>query len=292
MNERLLKILEGKTEFYPCVIEERFPRVFNKILDSCETKLLEACLLDLMIDNRGGARQGFPPEAATEIIRLSNYLRSSHAQRSSPNVWDNIPEYKRLEIERLGYGFTPQGFLNAIDSDSMDAVHVFLSCGIDLEVKDERGWTPLMIATANGNEKLTLLLIHCGARLMARDINGFTPLHWAAFNGMSGVVELLISREVDVNSQSRFGWTPLMQACTRGHLSVCSILVASGANINLSNSEGSTALHIAASKGFHEIVQLLLTKGADRNAKSNNGNTPLTLASKSGYKRSIELLTY
>jgi len=280
MNERLLKILDGKTEFYPCVIEERFPRVFNKILDSCETKHLEACLLDLMVDNSGGTRQGFPPEAATEIIRLGNYLHSLKAQRNNPSVWDNIPEYKRLEIERLGYGFTPQGFFKAIDNDGKDAVHVFLSCGIDLEVKDERGWTPLMIAAANGNEELTLLLIHCGARLMVRDINGFTPLHWAAFSGMSNVVELLISKGVDVNSQSQFGWTPLMQACTRGHLSVCSALIASGANVNLSNSEGSTALHIAASKGFHEIVQLLLTKDADRNAKSNNGNTPLTLSSK------------
>ena len=282
MNELLLKILDGKAELYPHVIEKQFPRVFNKILDSCETKHLEACLLDLMVDNSGGTRQGFPPEAAAEIIRLGNYLHSLQAQAQGNNtsVWDGISEYKRLEIERLGYGFTPQGFLKAIDNDSKDAVHVFLSCGIDLEVKDERGWTPLMIAAANGNEKLTLLLILSGARLMARDINGFTPLHWAAFSGMSDVVELLISKEVDVNSQSKFGWTSLMQACTRGHLSVCSVLVASGANVNLSNSVSSTALHIAASKGFHEIVQLLLTKGADSNAKPNNGNMPLTLSSK------------
>jgi hypothetical protein len=263
MNERLLNALNGKAELYPCVIEERYPRVFTKIIEACDTKHFEACLLDLMVDNSGGARQGFPPEAATEIVRMSNYLHALQARSNKASAWDNIPEFKRIEVERLGYSFTPQGFLKAIDNNGMEAVHVFLSYGIDLEVKDERGWTPLMISTANGNEELSLLLIRRGARLMARDINGFTPLHWAAYSGMTIVVELLILKEADINAQSQFGWTPLMQACTRGQLAVCAALVASGANVNLANSEGLTALQIAKNKGHNAIVELLLTQRAE-----------------------------
>ena len=60
MNERLLKILEGHTEIYPYILEEKFSRVFNKIMELCETKLIEAYLLDLMVDSSGGTRQGFP----------------------------------------------------------------------------------------------------------------------------------------------------------------------------------------------------------------------------------------
>lgn len=278
MNEQLLKILNGKTEFYPSVLEEKFPRVFSKILESIKTNHLEACLLDLMVDNSGGTRQGFPPEAAAEIIRLGNYLNSLQAKKDNSNAWNSIPELKRHEIARLGFGFTPQDFLKAIDNDSKDAVHVFISCGIDLEVKDERGWTALMIAVANGNEELTNLLIRCGARLIARDINGFTPLHWAAFNGMAKVVELLISKEADVNSQSKFGWTPLMQACTRGHLGICAILLASGAKVDLANSDGASALKIAESKGFQEIAELLLSKGAESKTTANGGDASLKLA--------------
>lgn len=277
MNERLLKILDGNTELYPYILEERFARVFNKILELCETKLIEAYLLDLMVDNSGGTRQGFPPEAAIEIVRLGKYFGSLEARRNRLNVWNNIPELKRIETERLGYPFTPQGFLKAIEAENDEAIHVFLSSGIDLEVKDERGWTPLIIAAANGQEKLTQLLIHSGARLTAKDINGFTPLHWAAFKGMANIVELLLSKEVDVDSQSKFKWTPLMQACTRGHLSVCAILLASGANIELVNSEGLTALQIATSKGFQDIVQLLSSKNAVRAAKDNNASTSLRL---------------
>jgi hypothetical protein len=280
MNERLLKVLGGNTEYYPYILEERFSRVFNKILELCETKLIEAYLLDLMVDNSGGTRQGFPPEAATEIVRLGKYFSTLEARKFKQNVWNNIPELKRIETERLGYNFTPQGFLKAVENDHAEAIHVFLSAGIDLEVKDERGWTPLMIAAANGQEKLTQLLIHSGARLTARDVNGFTPLHWAAFKGMSTIVELLLSKEVDIDSQSKFKWTPLMQACTKGHMEVCSILVSAGANVDLANSDGLTALQMATSKGFHGIVELLTAHGAGRNVKVNEGNASLKLSDK------------
>ena len=259
MNERLLKVLEGTIEFYPHVIEERFPRVFNKILELCETKFIEAYLLDLMVDKSGAVRQGFPPEAANEIVILSKYFGSLEARRNKLDVWNNVPELKRLETERLGYSFTPEGFLKAVENDNSEAVHVFLSSGINLEVKDERGWTPLMIAAANGQEKLTQLLINHGARLTARDVNGFTPLHWAAYQGMSNIVKLLLSKEVDIDSQSKYKWTPLMQACTRGHLAVCSILVGAGAKLELTNSDGLSALQIATSKGFNGIVELLVS---------------------------------
>lgn len=276
MNERLLKTLDGNAELYPRFLEERFSRVFNKIVELCESKLIEAYLLDLMVDKRGGTRQGFPTEAATEIVRLGRYFSTLEARKNEQDVWQNIPELKRLETQRLGYVFTPQGFLKAVENDNHEAVRVFLSSGVDLEVNDERGWTPLLIATANGKGSLAQLLIHSGARINARDINGFTALHWAALQGMSNIVVLLISKEVDVNSQSKFKWTPLMQACTRGHLSVCSLLIAAGANWELANSDGATALQIASSKGFHEIVQLIVAESENRNAKNNAGTLTLS----------------
>lgn len=265
MNERLLKVLDGNIEFYPHIIEERFPRVFNKTLELCETKLIEAYLLDLMVDNSGGTRQGFPPEAASEIVRLGKYFSSMDSRRQKQDPWNNISELKRSEAERLGFTFSPQGFLKAVETENFEVVHVFLSAGIDLEIKDERGWTPLIIAAANGKEKLTQLLIHSGARLTARDVNGFTPLHWAAFKGMSAIVELLLSKEVDIDSQSKFKWTPLMQACTKGHMEVCSMLVSAGARLDLANSDGLTSLQMATSKGYQSVVELLTAHGAGRN---------------------------
>ena len=280
MNDKLLKVLDGKTEIYPTTIEARFPRVFIKIVELCDTKLIEAYLLDLMVDNRGGSRQGFPPEAATEILRLEKYFSTLDARRARQDPWNNIPEMKRLEIEKLGFSHTPQGFLKAVENENLDAIYVFLSCGVDLEVKDERGWTPLMIAAANGKEKLTQMLIHNRARVMAKDVNGFTPLHWAAFKGMTNTVELLLSKDVDIDAQSKFKWTPLMQACTKGSLPVATLLVESGAKTELTNSEGMTALQIASNKGFHEIAQLLASNTIYRKSPDAGGTSTINLADK------------
>lgn len=290
MDQRLFKLLGNNDAIYPHLIEEKFPRVFAKILELIETSHIDAYLGDLMVDKFSGDRAGFPPEAASEIIRLSNHLTTMHEQGKEVNAWDEVPEYKRHEIESLGYDFTPNGLLKSVEDGNQDAVQVFLSCGVDLEVRDERNWTPLMISSFNGNEEFALLLIKCGAKITAHDKNGYTPLHWAAFNGFANVVKALLEKEADPNVLSDFGWTALMQAATRGHLLACAYLIAQGADVNSATLDGWTALHKAANNGHTQIVKLLLDKGANRYAQYQDGNTPIDLAAKAGHNEIVDLL--
>lgn len=290
MNERLLKLLGNRNDIYPHVLEQRFPRVFGKLLELWETEHIEPYLQDLMVDKRGGAREGFPPEAAHEIFNLSNYVSSLHEQGKETSVWDSVPQYKREEVERLGYDFTPQGLLKSVEDGNEEVVHTFLSCGVDLEVRDERDWTPLMISSFNGKEDFAMLLVKCGARVMARDKAGYAPLHWAAYSGYVNVIKLLLEKGAEVNATSDFGWTALMQAATRGHLLACAHLIAAGANIDASSNDGWTALHKASNNGHTEIVKLLLSKGANRYVQYQDGSTPLDLATKAGHAEIVALL--
>ncbi len=290
MDHRLLKLLGGNEAIYPRLLEDKFPRVFSKLVELWETPHIDAYLQDLLMDKRGGDRAGFPPEAAKEIFRLSNFLHELQEQGKAVSAWDEVPQYKREEMAQYGYDFTPQGLLKSVEDGNQDAVQVFLSCGVDLEVRDERNWTPLMISSFNGNEAFALLLIKCGAKISANDMNGYTPLHWAAFNGYANVVKMLLEKGADPNTQSQFGWTALMQAATRGHLFACAYLIAQGADVNLASFDGWTALHKAANNGYTQIVKLLLDKGANRYAKYQDGSTPLDLASKSGHRDIIALL--
>ncbi|GAB4115399.1 MAG: hypothetical protein Fur0026_01220 [Sideroxydans sp.] len=290
MDQRLLKLLGSDDSIYPHLLETRFPRVFGKILELIETPHIQAYLDDLMVDKRGGDRAGFPPDAAAEIIRLGNYLHAMNKQGKVVSAWDEVPIYKREEVERCGYDFTPQGLLKSVEEGNQDVVQVFLSCGVDLEVRDERDWTPLMISSFNGNEEFALLLIKCGAKIAARDRNGYTPLHWAAFNGFANVVRALLQKGADPNAVSQFGWTALMQAATRGHLQACNILVEQGANLDMATLDGWTALHKAANNGHAGIVKLLLEKGANRNTRYQDGRTPLDLALKAGHHEIVSLL--
>lgn len=290
MNPRLLNLLEGNEDLYPKVLEERFPRVFNKLLELWQTPHIDVYLQDLMVDKRGGDRDGFPPEAAEEIMHLSNYLYSLRNAGKEVQAWEDIPEYKRHELERFGYEFTAHGLLKSVEDNNQDAVQIFLSCGVDLEVRDDRNWTPLMVAAFNGNLEFAQLLIKCGARISTRDKNGYTPLHWAAYNGHVDVIKMLIEKGVEVNEPSQFGWTALMQAATRGHLFACAYLTHRGADVNAATTDGWTSLHKAANNGHIEIVKLLLAKGANRFAKYQDGNTPIDLAIKAGHLDIVDML--
>lgn len=292
MNERMWKLVQGIEKLYPHELEKQFPRIMYKIIDLWDTPQLDDYFIELMIDSRGGGRQGFPHEVATEIHRLSQvYDRLSHGEdKPASNPWAHIDIEKQHAIEEQGYKCTSQDFLKAADANNRTAVGLYLSAGFPVDLADERGWTPLMISSFNGNEEIAKLLIQSGANVNARDAAGYGPMHWAAFNGYVNVIKLLVIKQADVNAQSQHGWTPLLQAATRGHLTACSILIASGANVNLASKDGWTPLHKACANGHFEVAKLLLTYHADRNAKHQDGATPLSIATKNKREDIVALL--
>lgn len=293
MNATMLKLVHGRNDLYPHELDKKFQRILNKIVDLWETPEMDAYFTELLIDTRGGTRQGFPKEIVAEIYQLSRV--HEHAQKQAPaeqsDPWAEIELNKKRAIEELGYESTPQGFLKAVEDQDKQAMAAYLSAGLPVDTRDERGWTPLMISAFNGNEEMAEMLIRSGADVQIEDNAGYGPMHWAAFNGYRKVVRLLSTRNGNVNARSHHGWTPLLQAATRGHLDVCIGLIASGANVNLSSNDGWTPLHKACANGHAEIVQLLLSRGADRNAHYQDSVTPLTLAIKNKHEDIVALLT-
>lgn len=80
-----------------------------------------------------------------------------------------------------------------------------------------------------------------GIDVQAKDNNGFTALHWAAWSGMPATSYLLIKAGLDVNQQENNGFTPLMLAALRGNAEVVRLLLQMGADVSLRNAEGLTA---------------------------------------------------
>ena len=71
LRVRLLENLgEQHAGVYPQNIERDFPRILAKIVDMWGTPTLDDFLASLMVSDRPG-RQGFSPEIAMEIFRLS-----------------------------------------------------------------------------------------------------------------------------------------------------------------------------------------------------------------------------
>ncbi len=292
MNDMLLKYLRGHEAAYPEILEEKFPRILNRIVDLWDSREIEDYFNDLLMDTRGGTRQGFPPDVASEIFALSIAHENIRKQRrkTPDNPWDEASLATRTAIEQQGYPFSPKGFTKAAERGDRDAVLLFLNSGVDIDTLDERGWTPLMISTFNGREEVARLLIENGANVNAMDSAGYGPLHWASFNGYDNVVRMLIAKRATINATSQHGWSPLLQAATRGHLEIAEQLIDAGADVNLASHDGWTPLHKASANGHADIAMLLLAHGALRNPEYRDGTTPMDLARKNKHADIIALI--
>ncbi len=285
MNTNLAKLLEGYTDRYPHALEQRFGRIVEKVVELWGTPALDEYFDDLLLVKEGKVREGFPPNVASEIFALSMaYAKWREATTSGTqgamarDAWEHISLKQREEFRNMGLEFSPKGFERAAEANNVAGVALFLSCGIDADVRDTRGWTPLTISSFDGYERLVALLLRHGARARQADNHGYTPLHWAAFRGHDQVVGMLIDQGADVNAASHSGWTPLMQAATRGHLIVVAKLLAKGAAVNQTTRDGWTPLHKAAANGHSSVVRLLLSKGGDPKIRHPSGATARSLA--------------
>ena len=290
MNEQLNRYLADAPDLYPHQLEERFPRVLNNIISAWQSpEAAVAVFDDLLIDRRGG-RQGFPPEVAREIFRLSVAYEKLRAKPSvTADVWEREREKATSALDELGMKPVPRDMLRSAEDGDAARILLFVQAGMPIDTRDAREWTPLMVASFHGNERAAKLLIENGANPMARDRDGYTPLHWAALQGYPEVVAR-IAKHADCNVQSNSGLTPLLQAAARGHAAVVQLLLAAGADPNIDSNDGWTPLHKAVANGHADVVRFLIAAGASVNAQHADGTTPISLAIKTKRQDILQML--
>ena len=112
---------------------------------------------------------------------------------------------------------------------NIELIKQLTDSNIDVNVKRDRGETPLHIAAIFSHYEIAKLLISKGADVNARNDDGFTPLHQAAYSFSTGsqqirTIELLIAKGANVNSKGESGGTPLDIANTWGREPAIAIL--------------------------------------------------------------------
>ena len=132
------------------------------------------------------------------------------------------------------------------------------------EHRDSQGCNYLHLAALGGDWKtLTAILSTpiCPTFLNETNDKGSTPLHLATAGGHQHCVEILLSHGAMTHKCS-CGFTPFMLACARGHDECAKVLYnAHPFQKNWSNDEGNNALHLAALGGSPACISLALDIG-------------------------------
>lgn len=184
-----------------------------------------------------------------------------------------------------------------------------LSNGASLSAANNRGDTPLLLATTAGRQRIMeFLLTIDGVDVNCHNKCEQTPLVMAARDGNTALVRLLLDQpgilpdKADIEprpegfrllSRSRTPRkTPLAYAAGNGHADIVRALLRTGlVNVNSSNRLGTTPLLDAVSNG-HEVVvkSLLVVPGVQLNARGSLGDTPLLRAVRGRNENIIRLL--
>lgn len=195
---------------------------------------------------------------------------------------------------------------------------------IDIEAKNDKGETALVIAVKRNNAAITQLLLDRGADANARNIDGTpilltstryqcgklvlslikarpyadirdakgrTPLTNLVANDCQEHVDLLLQNGADVNFPRTLG---LVNADAALHIArdyvVLNLLGEHGADINQREAiNGFTPLHYGVLRNDFLKVEYLMGQGADPTIKDHSGKTPLDYAlTYGGYKTHCE----
>jgi len=177
----------------------------------------------------------------------ANELQSAYWDGDSKRVVkilkDTIPAGKK------GFSDRSKALLVAAEYGELQATKYLIENGVDLEIVDDLGKTPLLIAADEKRVQVGLYLIEAGANIEARD-------------------------RVSLN-------TPLLLASKYGEFEFLQALVKAGANIKAEDYLGRTALNMAAipysynSIGGDDLLVYLVEKGLDINQRDSAGYTVL-----------------
>lgn len=119
--------------------------------------------------------------------------------------------------------------------------------------------TTLMFAAYVGDVELVQDLLQRGVELETKDDEGFTALMYAANAGQDLAARLLVDAGAEVNQVDLQGSTPLMFAAQQGHLGIVKKLLSSGANVSARRVDGLTARDFAVRHSHERIAGILLS---------------------------------
>jgi hypothetical protein len=147
--------------------------------------------------------------------------------------------------------------INAVTAGDEEKVKGLLDAGVDPDVTDKDGWTPLMWAAQNADTQMIQLLLKAGANPGIMDSDEEAALDFAIYQDNAEVINTLIQGGADPNLTDSTGWTPLMTAVSNECTEAVKTLLKNGADPDLKDDNQYTAYLYAVKYGYKNIADLL-----------------------------------
>ena len=149
---------------------------------------------------------------------------------------------------------------------SKGAFHRLASSGVDVELRDQFGVTPVFSAVVNKSPTAIAALIECGANVNTPDITGDSPLQESIFGSAEEITRILLLHGAKYTSLDSFGNSILHSVALWGGIRTIEIMLAArlqGVDPEAQTPGGKTALQLAQDRKdsepvfIHKLVELL-----------------------------------
>jgi ankyrin repeat protein len=161
-------------------------------------------------------------DTKTVLYLLSKNVHLEETSNDGTTVLHYACFSKNIHIVALILQYTSElNLVRAADNDKMTALHyvagtsdvsiasALIQNGADIEAKDKRQNTPLILASKRGQLKMIEFLVNAGAMVNAINQDNENALHAAGFLGYIDIMEYLVARGCNVNQNGADHQTPL-----------------------------------------------------------------------------------
>jgi len=235
--------------------------------------------------------------AGADLQLLSQRDQTAPLQHATSKGHNEIAKILRtaLAADKPSRRQADRRLLAAVEAGDATAAALAIRAGANLETRDERGHTPLLLAVTKDRLPVARLLVYLGADPDAFDDQHDTPWLVTGVTGSVDMLEVLLPARPDVTIRNRFGGTSLIPASERGHVTYVRRVVRTDIDVNHINNLGWTALLEAVilgdgSKRYQQTVTILLDAGADARIADGQGVTALQHAERRGQREVARIL--
>ncbi|KAJ0121715.1 hypothetical protein J7T55_008882 [Diaporthe amygdali] len=205
------------------------------------------------------------------VQSLLNEAPSPSVPQAEPNLAKRKDDDGRLPIHW------------AASANQLDIVQLLSEQkGFDVDVQDEIGWTPLMIAASvKDSERLVEFLLNN---------TGQTVVHFVASKNNIDIARRLFENQPPASARIRDkrGQYALHRAAAIGSVPMVNLLIKNRSPLSATDSDGQTALHHAVAEGHGDAAVALLKAGAESDKRDLEGHLALELAPDKEVRKYIE----